>query len=238
MTILTKLPLSSEISWRVKNRYISENVNVEILETPNVKIEDKIVKVANEKFSKENIKNVPKVKKENVKNVQIRRNYVLTYKQKQYLRTEKYKKQLRRNRVNQSSRNCYNCHCHNTCCSMSSNFQGNQIAHSQGKRSTNVQQKERISKSKHNPMDDEVQKQEIPNQKMKPQVPKLHKEKVFKNVLETNDISKISDFNEQKKMFTSLWVQSNMIFHNQNRNLKNQNKCGFLKISSFADVTR
>ena len=165
-------------------------MNVEIPETPKVEEKDTVVKVVNVKPSKENGTNTPKEKKEDVKNVQT----VLTHKQEQYLRTEKYKKQLRRNRANQSSRNCYNCHCHNTCCSIPSNFQGNQIAHSQGKRSTKVHQKE------------------IPNLQMKPQVPKPQKEKVFKNVLENNEISKSSDFNEQKKLFTSLWVQSNMIF--------------------------
>ena len=82
---------------------------------------------------------------------------------------------------------------------MPSNFQGNQIAHSQGKRSTKVQQKE-------------IPNQEVPNHQMKPQILKLHKEKVFKNVLEIKEISKITDFNEQKNLFTSLWVQSNMIF--------------------------
>ena len=78
---------------------------------------------------------------------------------------------------------------------MPSNFQGNHIAHSQGKRTTKVQ----------------VPKQDVPKQ-MKPQVPKPQKEKVFEIVLENNEISKSKDFNEQKKMFTSLWVQSNMIF--------------------------
>ena len=80
---------------------------------------------------------------------------------------------------------------------MSSNFQGNQIAHSQGKRATNVQQKE-------------TPNQEVPKQQMKPQVPKPQKETVFK--YSNHEILKISDFNEQKKMFTSLWVESNMIF--------------------------
>ena len=73
-------------------------------------------------------------------------------------------------------------------------------------------EKERISKPKNNPIVDEVQKQEVLNQKMKPQVPKSQKENVFKTVLENQEISRISDFGEQKKMFTSLWVQSNMIF--------------------------
>ena len=117
--------LSSETSWRVKNRYISDKVNVEILETPKVEEKDKVEKVENVKFSKENVTNVP-----NVKNVQSRPNIVLTNKQKQSIRTEKSKKQLRRDLAKRYSRNCYNCHCHNTCCSMLSNFQGNQIAHS------------------------------------------------------------------------------------------------------------
>ena len=168
--------LSSETSWRVKNQYISENVNVEIPETP----KDEVVKVVNVKTFKEDIKNVPKVKNENVKNVQNGPNIVLTHKQKQNLRTEKYKKQLRRKLVNQSSRNCHNCHCHNTSCSMTTNFQGNQIADSHGKRSINVQQIERISKTKQKPMVDTAQKQVVPNQKMKPQVPKSQNEKVLK----------------------------------------------------------
>ena len=57
-----------------------------------------------------------------------------------------------------------------------------------------------------------VKRQEVPNQKLKPQVPKSQKENVFKNILENKEISKLSDLSEQKKMFTSLWVQSNMIF--------------------------
>ena len=154
------------------------------------------MKVVNVKPLKENVTNVPKEKKEEVK-----KPTVLTHKQKQYLRTKKYKEQLRRTRVNQPSRNCYNCH--NTCCFMPSNFQGNHIAHSQGKRTTKVQIPKQAV-----PIPD-VPKQDVPKQ-MKPHVPKPQKEPIFK--YSNQEILKISDFKEQKKMFTSLWVQSNMIF--------------------------
>ena len=101
--------------------------------------------------------------KENVyvKNLQTSPNNVLTHKQNQYLRTEKYKKQLRRNIANQSSRNIHKCHCHYTCCSMTTNLQGNQIPDSQGKRYTDAQQIVKISKTKQiqkqKPMVDEAQ---------------------------------------------------------------------------------
>ena len=107
------------------------------------------------------------------------------------------KEQLRRTRANQSSRKCFNSHYQDNCYLSPSNFQGNQIAHSQGKRAKNVQQKE-------------TPKQDVPKQQMKPQVPKPQKEIVFK--YSNQEILKISDSKEQKKMFTSLWVQSNMIF--------------------------
>ena len=150
------------------------------------------MKVVNVKPSKEFVSNIPKEKKEDVK-----KPTVFTHKQKQYLRTEKYKKQLRKNRANKSSKNCFNSHYQDNCYSMPSNFQGNQIAHSQGKRATNVQQKE-------------IPNQEVPKQQMKPHVPKPQKESIFK--YSNQEILKITDFKEQKKMFTSLWVQSNMIF--------------------------
>ena len=195
--------LSSETSWRVKNRYISDNVNVEIPETPKVERRDTVVKVANVKPLKPK-ETVPIVPNENVKDVPI----VLTHKQKQYLRTKKYKEHLRKTRMNQSSRNCNNCHCHNTCCSNSSNFQG--------KRTT----KDQVPK--HAVPKPTVPKQDVP----KPHVPKPHvpkplvqkpqKEKVFENVFTNDKISKTNDFIEQKKMFTSLWVQSNMIFPQPN----------------------
>ena len=86
---------------------------------------------------------------------------------------------------------------------MPSNFQGNHIAHSQGKRPTKVQvPKQAVPKPA-------VPKQDVPKQ-MNTQVPKP--QKVFEKVLENNEISKTKDFIEQKKLFTSLWVQSNMIF--------------------------
>ena len=88
---------------------------------------------------------------------------------------------------------------------MPSNFQGNHIAHSQGKRTTKVQVPKQAV-----PIP-AVPKQDVPKQ-IKPQVPKSQKEKVFEKVLENNEISKSKDFIEQKKLFTSLWVQSNMIF--------------------------
>ena len=40
--------LSSETSWRVKNRYISENVNVDIVKTLKTKEEDNVPKVEND----------------------------------------------------------------------------------------------------------------------------------------------------------------------------------------------
>ena len=167
-------------------------MNVEIPETPKVKENDTVVKVVNAKPSKETVSNIPKEKKEDIK-----KSTVLTHKQKQYLRTEKYKKKLRKNRANLSSRNCFNSHYQDNCYHLPSNFQGNQIAHSQGKRSTNSEQKG-------------IPNQDVPNHQMKPQVPKPQKETVFK--YSNHENLKISDFNEQKKMFTSLWVQSNMIF--------------------------
>ncbi|KAL4554284.1 hypothetical protein LXL04_039591 [Taraxacum kok-saghyz] len=97
-----------------ENRYIPENVDVEIPKSSKVKEVDKVQKVAN----------VQKTENVNDKNIQNRPNIVLTHKQKQYLRIEKYKKQLRRNLANQSSRNDHKCHCHNACCSVISNFQG------------------------------------------------------------------------------------------------------------------
>ena len=146
-------------------------MNVEIPETSKVKENDTVVKVINVKSSKEkeNVSKIPKEKKE-----EVTKPTVLTHKQKQYLRTEKYKKQLRKNRVNKSSRNCFNSHYQNNCYSMASNFQGNQIAHSQGKRATNVQQKE-------------IPNQEVPKHQMKPQVPKPQKETkenvyIFENI--------------------------------------------------------
>ena len=157
----------------------------------------KVVKVKREK---EFVSKNPNIQKEDVK-----KPIALTHKQKQYLRTKKYKEQLRRTRVNSSSRNCNNCH--HTCCSMSYNHQGNHIAHSQGKRTT----KDQVPK--HAVPKPAVPKQDAPKPNIpKPQVPISQKEKVFEKVLTNNEISKTKDFIEQKKMFTSLWVQSNMIF--------------------------
>ena len=90
---------------------------------------------------------------------------------------------------------------------MPSNFQGNHIAHSQGKRTTKYQV------PKHVVAKPAVPKQDAPKPQVpKPQVLKPQKEKVFEKVLTSNEISKTKDFIEQKKMFTSLWVTSNMIF--------------------------
>ena len=73
---------------------------------------------------------------------------------------------------------------------MISNFQGNQIADSHGKRSTNVHEKERISKTKHipkqKPMVYATQKQGVKNQMVKPQVPKHQNN--FQNLLENNGL--------------------------------------------------
>ncbi|KAL4578457.1 hypothetical protein LXL04_014580 [Taraxacum kok-saghyz] len=202
--------LSSETSWRVKNRYISDNVNVEIPETPKVERRDTVVKVANVKPLKHK-ETVPIVQNENIKDVPI----VLTHKQKQYLRTKKYKEQLRKSRMNQSSRNRNNYHCHNACCFNASNFQGNHIAQSQGKRTT----KDQVPK--HAVPKPAVPKQDAPKPHIlkpdvpKPQVPKPQKEKVFENVFTTDKISKTKDFIEQKKMFTSLWMLRDEQYDNQ-----------------------
>ena len=198
--------LSSETSWRVKNRYISDNVNVEIPEAPKVDENDTVKKIVNVK---------PLIHKETVPIVIVKKDpIILTHKQKQYLRTKKYKEQVRKSRMNQSSRNRYNCHCHNTCCSNGFNFQGNHIAHSQGNQATKPQQRiPKPSVPKPSVPKPIVPKPIVPKSHVpKPQIPKPQKEKVFVNDLTKNKISKLNDFNEQKKMFTSLWVQSNMIF--------------------------